>query len=91
MLEKIKDNLIELVLEAIRIDRRGDSAVPTTVVNGVIQYFAAVEDPKLRVPGDPSTRLTVSVTFVKVSKFISQCGQLIKNFMVVYAVLRKVL
>ncbi|CAG7835527.1 unnamed protein product [Allacma fusca] len=58
MLEKIKDNLIELVLEAIRIDRKGDSAVPTTVVNGVIQSFVAVEDPKLRVPGDPSTHLT---------------------------------
>jgi len=66
MLEKIKDKLIELVLEAIRTDRKGDTAVPTAIVNGVIQSFVAVEDPKQRVPGDPGSKLTVRVD----SKFI---------------------
>jgi hypothetical protein len=60
MLEKIQDKIIELVLEAIRTDRKGDTAVPTAIVNGVIQSFVAVEDPKQRIPGDPATHLTVS-------------------------------
>jgi len=59
MLEKIQEKLIELVLEAIRIDRKGDTAVPTAIVNGVIQSFVAVEDPRQRIPGDPATHLTV--------------------------------
>lgn len=59
MLEKIQKNLIELVLDAIRTDRKGESAVATTIVNGVIHSFVAVEDPKNRIPGDPSTHLTV--------------------------------
>ncbi|ODM94965.1 Cullin-2 [Orchesella cincta] len=58
MLEKIQDTLIELVLEAIRSDRRGDTAVSTTIVNGVVHSFVAVEDPKHRIPGDPHTHLT---------------------------------
>ena len=61
MLEKIQKGLIELVLEAIREDRKGATAVPTTVVNGVINSFVAVENPKQRLPGDPSNHLTVSV------------------------------
>jgi hypothetical protein len=60
MLEKIQKSLIELVLESIREDRRGTTSVPTTIVNGVINSFVAVEDPKQRIPGDPSNHLTVS-------------------------------
>lgn len=72
MLEKIQDTLIELVLEAIRSDRRGDTAVSTTIVNGVVHSFVAVEDPKHRVPGDPNTHLTVSLelTLIRISNII---------------------
>ena len=60
MLEKIQERLIKLVLAAIKADRKGECAVPTTIVNGVIHSFVAVEDPKHRIPGDPSCQLTVS-------------------------------
>jgi len=59
MLEKIKVQLIQLVLNAIQIDRKGDTAVPTRIVNGVILSLVAVEDPKRRIPGDPSSQLSV--------------------------------
>jgi hypothetical protein len=59
MLEKIQDRIIELVLEAIRTDRKGDTSISTATVNGVIQSFVAVEDPKQRLPGDPRGTLTV--------------------------------
>ena len=67
MLEKIQLNLIKLVLDAIQVDRKGDSSVPTTVINGVINSFVAVEDPKHRVPGDPSTQLTVRFTLNRIN------------------------
>lgn len=43
MLEKIQDRIIELVLDAIRSDRKCDTSISTATVNGVIQSFVAVE------------------------------------------------
>lgn len=41
MLEKIQDRIIDLVLEAIRSDRKGDTSVSTSTVNGVIQSLGS--------------------------------------------------